>query len=86
MRILRSRSRHPELITVSAADFAQDAVGAEQCQTASDGGGLAALLDFAGGFGGIEQAAQITIAPKPVMEEELFEILEKHLGLKWIYS
>ena len=24
--------------------------------------------------------------PKPVMEEELFEILEKHLGLKWIYS
>jgi signal transduction histidine kinase/CheY-like chemotaxis protein len=24
--------------------------------------------------------------PKPVMEEELFEILEKRLGLKWIYS
>ena len=24
--------------------------------------------------------------PKPVMEDELFEILGKHLGLKWIYS
>jgi CheY-like chemotaxis protein len=24
--------------------------------------------------------------PKPVMEEELFEILRRHLGLKWIYS
>ena len=24
--------------------------------------------------------------PKPVMEEELFGVLEKHLGLKWIYA
>jgi CheY-like chemotaxis protein len=24
--------------------------------------------------------------PKPVMEEELFEILGRHLGLKWIYA
>jgi CheY-like chemotaxis protein/anti-sigma regulatory factor (Ser/Thr protein kinase) len=24
--------------------------------------------------------------PKPVMEEELFAILERHLGLKWIYA
>jgi CheY-like chemotaxis protein len=24
--------------------------------------------------------------PKPVMEDELFEILGKHLGLKWIYN
>jgi CheY-like chemotaxis protein len=23
--------------------------------------------------------------PKPVMEEELFSVLEKHLSLKWIY-
>ena len=24
--------------------------------------------------------------PKPVIEEELFGILERHLGLKWIYA
>ncbi|MBV8815232.1 MAG: response regulator, partial [Verrucomicrobia bacterium] len=24
--------------------------------------------------------------PKPVMEEELFEILRRHLGLKWVYA
>jgi FixJ family two-component response regulator len=24
--------------------------------------------------------------PKPVMEEELFEILQRHLRLKWIYA
>jgi CheY-like chemotaxis protein len=24
--------------------------------------------------------------PKPVMEEELFEILRRHLGVKWVYA
>jgi CheY-like chemotaxis protein len=33
-------------------------------------------LAFASGFS--------DFLPKPVMEEELFEILQRHLNLKWI--